>query len=97
MAEYYARRRKVSLLRECLYPKPLVPLPKSIAWGRHYESIAIDKFHMKALEKNVVVGKSGFIVHREKGWFGASPDGFVKDTTCKFSDGLLEIKCPYLK
>ena len=49
----------MSPLSGCLYPKPLVPLTKSIAWGRHYESIAIEKytFHMKALGKNVVVNK----------------------------------------
>ena len=89
----------MSPLSGCQYPKPLVPLPKSIAWGCHYESIAIEKytFHMKALGKNVVVSKSGFIVHPEKGWLGASPDGFVKDTTYEFPDGLLEIKCPYSK
>ena len=84
------KKISVSLLSGCLYPKPLVPLPKSIAWGRHYESIAIEKytFHMKALGKNVVVSKSGFIVHPEKVWLGASPDGFVKDTTYEFPDGL---------
>ena len=53
--------------------------------------------HMKALGKNVLVSKCGFIVHPEKGWIGASPDGFVKDTLCEHPDGLLEIKCPYLK
>ena len=52
---------------------------------------------MKALGKNVVVSKTGFIIHPEKGWLGASPDGFVKDTTYEFPDGLLEIKCPYSK
>ena len=91
------KKKSVSLLSGCLYPKPLVPLPKSIAWERHYERIAIEKytFHMKALGK--IVSKSGFIVHPEKGWLGASPDGFVKDTTYEFLDGLLEIKCPYSK
>ena len=29
------RRRGILLLRECLYPKSLVPFPKPIAWGRH--------------------------------------------------------------
>ena len=47
------KKKSVCPLSGCLYPKPLVPLPKSIAWGRHYESIAIEKytFHMKPLEK----------------------------------------------
>ena len=52
---------------------------------------------MKALGKSVIVSKCGFIVHPKKGWIGASPDGFVKDTSCVYPNGLLEIQCPYSK
>ena len=30
------KKRSISLLRECLYPKPLNPPSKPIAWGRHW-------------------------------------------------------------
>ena len=95
------KKKSVSLLREYLYPKLLDPLPKPIAWGKHYESIAIEKYnsHVKALGKNVLVSKCtcSFIVHPEKGWIGASPDGFVKDNSCEQPDGLLEIKMSLLE
>ena len=38
------QKKSVCPLSGCLYPKPLVPLPKSIAWECHYESIAIEKY-----------------------------------------------------
>ena len=41
--------------------------------------------------------KCGFIVHPEKGWLEASPDGCVSDPTSTFPDRLIEIKCPYSK
>ena len=42
-------------------PETLSSTSQTIAWGRHYKSIVIEKytFHMKALGKNVVVSKSG--------------------------------------
>lgn len=46
------KRKSVSLLRQCVYPKPLDPAPAPIAWGRHYESIAIQRYtaHMKNIQ-----------------------------------------------
>ena len=93
------KKRSISLLRECLYPKPLVPLPKPIAWGRHYESVAISKYisQTKQLYEHVIVEKCGFIIHHDRGWLGASPDGRVKNGACNQRDGILEVKCPYSK
>ena len=43
------KKRSVALLRQCVYPRPLDPLPAPIVWGRHYEAIAIEQYvvHMK--------------------------------------------------
>src|SRR5690554_4827694 len=42
-----------------------------------------------ALETGVAVRETGFHVHPEHDWLGASPDGLVGQ------HGLLEVKCPY--
>ena len=70
-------KKTISLVTQCLYPKPLDPPPASIAWGRQHESVAIRKYisHKKALgNTNIEVRKCGFIVHPVNGWLGASPD-----------------------
>ena len=51
----------------------------------------------EVLKKNVTVRPSGFIIHPDSGWLGASPDGIVTDPACQHSTGLLEVKCPYSK
>lgn len=43
------------------------------------------------LETGLQVEETGFHVHPEHDWLGASPDGFVGD------DAVIEIKCPYGK
>lgn len=90
-------KKTTSLLRECLYPTPLNPPPKPIAWGRRFEQVAIEKYtaHMNAAGKKVIVSACGFLVHPTEGWLGASPDGVVVDATCEEPNGLLEVKCPY--
>ena len=35
------KQKPVSLLRQCLYPKPLDPPPAPIAWGQYHQSVAI--------------------------------------------------------
>ena len=93
------RTKTISLLRQCIYPKPLLQPPAPIAWGRRQESIAIKKYisRKKELGSIVSVNKCGFIVHPTKGWLGASPDGRVEDLTSPKPNGVVEIKCPYSK
>ena len=93
------KTKTVSLLRQCVYPKPLLHPPVPIAWGRQHESIAIKKYtsHKNESGSTVSVDKCGFIVHPTKGWLGASPDGRVQDSTCSKPNGALEVKCPYSK
>ena len=94
------QKKSVSLLKQCLYPKPLNPPPPSIAWGHQNESRAIAKYVIymtKELNWSVSVEKCGFIIHPSKGWLGASPDGRVKDPTSKHCYGIIEVKCPYSK
>ena len=95
------KKKTVSLLVYCLYPKPIEPLPPPIVWGRQHESIAVKKY---LAIKNppgtpctscTTVESCGFIVHPQHCWLGASPDGKVKDLSSKQPDGILEIKCPY--
>ena len=71
----------MSLLKQCLYPKLLDPPPPPIAWGYHYEAIAIQKYisHMQAVGHNVSVEACGFLIHPTEGWLGSSPDGRVSD------------------
>lgn len=89
-------KKTVSLLQQCLYPKPLVPLPAPIAWGRHYEAVAIRKY-VSYMKDSVSVEKCGFIIHPDKGWIGASPDGRVRYLHGNYEEGILEVKCPFSK
>ena len=68
-----SEEEKCISLRDCLYPEPLDPSPKPIAWGRSYESVAIQKYVVE--RSNTTVRKSGLIIHAENGWLGATPDG----------------------
>ena len=90
-------KKSVALLRQCVYPKPLDPPPAPIAWGRHYEALAIQQYvaYMKKLGcLNISVKKCGFIIHPKKGWIGASPDGKVSDPDSEQPHGIIEVKCP---
>ena len=57
---------------------PLDPAPTPIAWGRRYESVAIQQLYMAHMKKlghsNISVKKCSFIIHPERGWLGASED-----------------------
>ena len=68
------RNKTVSLLRQCVYPQPLIPTPTPVTWGIKHEAVAVKKY---ICYKNftISVEKCGFIIHPEKGWLGASPDG----------------------
>ena len=87
------RSKTVSLLRQCVYPTPT-----PVAWGIQHEPIAIKKY-ISYKKDTVLVEKCGFVIHPEKGWLGASPDGKVKDLTSQHAQpsGLIEVKCPYTK
>ena len=93
----HSEEKIVSLLRECLYSIHFVNPPKPFAWGHHFESVAVTKYYsiMKQAHPNVLVEESGFVIHLDKGWLGASPDGLVKGVEA--IDGILEVKCPYSK
>ena len=53
------KKKSLYILRDCLYPKPLDPPPKPIAWGRTYESVAIKKYEVRS---NITVQKCGFVI-----------------------------------
>lgn len=54
-------------------------------WGTNMEPLARRKY---SRQEGVLVRETGFWVHNEIDWLGASPDGLVGH------DGMLEIKCP---
>lgn len=56
-------------------------------WGTANEQSATNQFEM--FHSSVPVVETGFHVHPEHTWLGASPDGLLGD------NGLIEIKCPY--
>jgi putative phage-type endonuclease len=56
-------------------------------WGVTHEPEALMDFEAHT-GRSVV--KTGFIVHENMAWLGASPDGFVDE-----EDATLEIKCPF--
>ncbi|AGH16091.1 exonuclease [Vibrio phage pYD21-A] len=57
-------------------------------YGQQNEPMAMIDFRM---ENGVEIEETGFHVHSEIEWLGASPDGFVND------DAVAEIKCPFSK
>ena len=57
-------------------------------YGSFHEEYAIADLQIL---KNVIVEETGFHVHKELDWLGASPDGFIGD------DIVAEIKCPFGK
>ena len=90
-----------SLLQSVLHPKPFGDLlPPPIKWGRENEGIARSRYeqHMHVHgHHDLTVRPCGFIIHPDKGWSGALPDGVVHDPIANLNTtGLLEIKCSYL-
>ena len=78
----------------------MIYLPKPIAWGKDNESNARCKYmeHMKSIgHAGLTTSDSGFVVHMEKSWLGASPDAWVIDPSVPDSKGIAEFKCPYTK
>lgn len=57
-------------------------------WGKVYEPVARQDAE---IDLDVDIDETGFIVHPEHTWIGASPDGLIS------TDGGIEIKCPYSK
>lgn len=57
-------------------------------YGSMHEHMAIFDFELETGSK---VEETGFHIHHEHDWLGASPDGLVGD------DATIEVKCPYSK
>ena len=94
------KSRTQALLRSCLYPKPFEYTPKQIAWGQENEPKALKAYieYMKCHgHANLEAQPSGFFVHPDKGWLGASPDACVFDPHAAEVNGIAEFKCPFLK
>ena len=93
--------RTVALLQFCNYPKPMLnPLPRAISWGNRNEA-KVYQAYMNHMHRHghtgLEVTTSGFVVHLDKGWLGASPDGWVNNPSCNLVRGIAEFKCPYTK
>ena len=92
--------KTTALLLFCVYPKPMLTLPKPISWGRNNEEKARKSYVTHRNEdghSGLQAIRSGFVVHSEKFWLGASPDAWVTDPSVTASSGIAEFKCPYTK
>ena len=79
-------RRDIEKFCESMYNSKNLDHVPSVRHGQTYESIALEKF-TEVTGKDII--KSGFCVHPDFPYLGASPDGFVGD------DAVAEVKCPY--
>lgn len=94
------KERTVALLTDMLYRKPLLHLPKAIAWGIKHESSACAaylKYMQSNVHKDATTSECGFIIHPTMGWLGASPDALVTDPSSSLQSGIAEFKCPFSK
>jgi len=97
---FWYQRSCISLLQNCLYPKPFIFVPKPIQWGRKHEYDACREYtkYMNANgHSGLTAHRCGFFVHSLKGWLGASPDAWIYDPSSTHPDGIAEFKCPYSK
>lgn len=62
---------------------------RATEFGNKFEKYALDDYML--LHAQEEVNDTGFHIHPEHGWLGASPDGLIGN------DGVLEIKCPISK
>ncbi|KAL1274388.1 hypothetical protein QQF64_027202 [Cirrhinus molitorella] len=67
----------------------------AVLWGRHMEDTARRQYTeiMKTKHQNFDVELCGLVVHPDKPYLGASPDGIANCTCC--GKATVEIKCPY--
>ena len=94
------KEKTVALLQYCIYPKPMLVLPKPIAWGRGNEQRACQasvKYMNSHGHPGLETRRYGFVSHLEKGWLGASPDAWVTDPSENACNGISEFKCPFSK
>ena len=94
------KERTVALLTGILYPKPLLHLPKAMAWGTKHESSACAayvKYMQSNGHENLTTSECGFTIHPTMGWIGASPDALVTDPSFVLPNGIAEFKCPFSK
>ncbi|MGW8304326.1 MAG: lambda exonuclease family protein [Achromobacter pulmonis] len=59
---------------------------KSLSWGTDLEEHAREAYE---IEMGQIVEETGFVLHPDHAFIGASSDGWIGD------DGLIEIKCPH--
>lgn len=93
-------QKTVALLRFCIYPKPMLILPKPLAWGKkneHKACLAYVNYMQLHGHPGLKTTRCGFVVHQEKCWLGASPDAWVTDPSANAVSGIVEFKCPYNK
>ena len=77
--------------------RPTCPNKASLKWGISNERVAVAKYkeYMSRYHVGLEVLDSGLLVHRQKAYIRASPDGIVVCKCHPASPRLLEVKCPY--
>ncbi|XP_033743944.1 uncharacterized protein LOC117329862 [Pecten maximus] len=71
-------------------------LPRAMKHGQEMEAVAKKEFFEsnKTKHQNLTVDNSGFFIHPQKPFLGASPDLLTSCTCC--GKGVVEIKCPVI-
>eukprot|EP00117_Sycon_ciliatum_P019190 scpid45373/ scgid17476/ PHD finger protein ING1; Protein INHIBITOR OF GROWTH 1 len=84
-----------SLVRSVCYPEAHKFRSKATQWGCDHEQKAIDNYseHASATHQKVEVLPSGFVIHPDYPYLGATPDSLVQCSCC--GNGVVEVKCPY--
>ncbi|XP_065189567.1 sushi, von Willebrand factor type A, EGF and pentraxin domain-containing protein 1-like [Sycon ciliatum] len=84
-----------SLVRSVCYPEAHKFRSKATQWGCDHEQKAIDNYseHASATHQKVEVLPSGFVIHPDYPYRGATPDSLVQCSCC--GNGVVEVKCPY--
>ena len=92
--------KTVALLCSCLYPKPMIHLPRPIVWGHQLEPLARNEYvsYMNSHgHPGLTMSEAGFIIHEDKCWLGASLDAWVMDPSVVKIYGLADSNVPLVK
>ncbi|XP_057693346.1 uncharacterized protein LOC130916556 [Corythoichthys intestinalis] len=84
-----------SLIQRICYPDAFKFTTEATRYGRSHEWKVRKDYEMftKPKHRDMKVTESGFFIHKEFPYIGASPDSLVKCDCC--GEGLLEIKCSF--
>ncbi|XP_038048751.1 uncharacterized protein LOC119722624 [Patiria miniata] len=86
-----------SLINTICYPEAVKLSTKATEYGLTHETEVLCKYkdNMEQGHSDFIIRKSGFVIHPEVPYLGASPDSIVSCSCC--GHGSSEVKCPFSK